>query len=351
MKKALIVGLGYHPGHLLHMKAFVEMFRALNHKVYRFYNKKYDSEAEEPQNINLLSFKRITTSVIYSPSLFNFLFIIYLRLIRKSTVYFYFHEPFEGIHAYKSSGFSNFKIFQLYCFDILNKLCLLISDFILLGSDKSISVFLKKYVHYNRHFAKMSLIYPSIILNPYHLKNKKYISYIGTIATDHAFEKFFDFLIRAIQDKHFDKQHFLIATSSNIPKAYLSRLNKCQKKGNVIIYQGKFMSDDFINKCYSESTIVWNAYIRGMQSGVLARSFMFASPVIIYGPNANEYVTHEYNSFFLSDLCNYEEFKNGVNCILTNQAAFSENSLKTYNKYFNFKNYLELFNYERNKGN
>ena len=44
---------------------------------------------------------------------------------------------------------------------------------------------------------------------------------------------------------------------------------------------GKPMSNLEINNYFNKSLVVWNAYRRSMQSGVLPKAYMFGTPVII----------------------------------------------------------------------
>jgi hypothetical protein len=351
LKRALVVGLGYHPGHFLHMEAFIEMFQKLDYSVYWYFSTRYDKTSSNTSRLNLFSLRKIDASIIYTPSLFNFLVIPYLRIIRRSHVYFYFHEPFDTIRSYKNSGFSISRIFMLLCIGFTNKLCCLASSSILLGSDRSLEVYSRKYLVYNRNFRKLPLIYPDVEVSKSIVHKKKYISYIGTVASDHAFDSFLSFLISAVKDSDLRNFSFLIATSSTLPISMINTLKKYDIYNQVKLVHGTYMDDDFINNCYAESMIVWNAYIRGMQSGVLARSFMFAAPVLVYSKNINEYVKDKVNSYFISDLNDFEQFKNAIMFCFENLAFLTTKARDTFDWTFNYNNYLSIFNNERNNSN
>lgn len=343
MKNALIVGLGYHPGHKLHMVAFNEMLLNLDYSVFNLFHKRYITTDEKISSISLFSLTKIDVSIIYSPSILNFLAIIYLKVFRRSNVYFYFHEPFDSIVSYRNAGFSLFRIFKLLCFDLTNVLCVLSSFTIILGSDKSLSVFKRKFRYYNRNVIKMPLIYPAIDVNESSISKKKYISYIGTIASDHAFESFFNLMISSLKDNDLQNFAFLIATSSTLSSSMINSLKEIDVSKRVRLFQGKYMTDDFINNCYYESILVWNAYTRGMQSGVLARSFLYATPVLVNKNNSNEYVMDRFNSYFISDLSDSNQFKNAILFTSRNLLYLSYNARETYNKNFNYNNYLDIF--------
>ena len=343
MKNALIVGLGYHPGHKLHMVAFNELLLNLDYSVFTLFHKRYNTTDEKISSISLFSLTKIDVSIIYSPSILNFLAIIYLKVFRRSKVYFYFHEPFDSIVSYRNAGYSLFRIFKLLCFDLTNVLCVLSSFTIILGSEKSLSVFKRKFRYCNRNVIKMPLIYPAIDVSESSISKKKYISYIGTIASDHAFESFFNLMISSLKDSDLQNFVFLIATSSTLSSSMINSLKEIDVSKRVTLFQGKYMTDDFINNCYKESMLVWNAYTRGMQSGVLARSFLYATPVIVNQNNSNEYVTDRFNSYFISDLNDFCQFKNAIVFTTKNQLFLSNNARETYNENFNYYNFLNIF--------
>jgi hypothetical protein len=351
MKRALVVGLGYHPGHFLHMLAFIEMFRKLNYTVYDCFENRYDKTSSKISRLKLFSLQKIDVSIIYTPSLFNFIVVPYLRIIRRSHVYFYFHEPFDTVKSYKDAGFSMSRILMLMCIDLTNKLCCFASSVILLGSDRSLNVYYRKYLVYNRNFQKLPLIYPDKEVSKNIFQKKKYISYIGTVASDHAFENFFSFIISAVSDNKFRNFSFLIATSSTLPITMFNTLKKYDVYNQVKLVHGTYMDDDFINNCYAESMMVWNAYVRGMQSGVLARSFMFATPVLVYRENINEFVRDKINSYFITDLNDFEQFKNAIVYCFENLEFLTKNARDTFDWTFNYNNYLSIFNNERNNSN
>ena len=324
------------------------MFRSLDYTVYTYFEKRYGKPSSNKSVVDLFSLQKIDISIIYTPSLFNFVVIVYLRILRRSNVYFYFHEPFDTIRSYKDSGFSMSRICMMFCIDFTNKLCCLASSFILLGSDRSLEVYMRKYLVYNRNFQKLPLIYPDKDISKNIIQKKKYISYIGTVASDHAFDNFFNFLISAVKDSKLRNFSFLIATSSTLPTSKIKTLKKYDVYNQVKLVHGTYMDDDFINNCYAESMMVWNAYLRGMQSGVLARSFMFATPVLVYRKNINEYVRDKVNSYFITDLNDIDQFKHAIMFCFENIAFLTTNARDTFDSTFNYNNYLSIFNNERN---
>ncbi|MBR7784651.1 hypothetical protein, partial [Undibacterium luofuense] len=72
------------------------------------------------------------------------------------------------------------------------------------------------------------------------------------------------------------------------------------------IVSGKPLSNDEINSYFSQSIVVWNAYRRSMQSGVLPKAFMFGTPVLISSNNRSEF---------------FENNKTGIEISLTYQKS------------------------------
>ena len=164
------------------------------------------------------------------------------------------------------------------------------------------------------------------------VSNKIYISYIGTIAEDHAFHKFINFVIYAIDNSLFKDHCFLIATGSNLNNKHDRILEKYKFTNRIKIVQGSYLSNDEINSYYLSSILVWNAYDRTMQSGVLAKAFMFGTPVISLKKNSNEFVINLVTGIEIMSNDNDIEISNAISYVISNINYISSNCR---NKFFN----------------
>ena len=129
---------------------------------------------------------------------------------------------------------------------------------------------------------------------------------------------------------------FLVGTKSEfeVPEAL-------KNSKRVIIKKGKPMTDEEINACYSSTIVVWNAYARTTQSGVLAKSFMFGTPALVMRQNLNEFTHDGENVVAIDDNTNFEEIEAAVTKIRDNFNSFSTNCRQEFEKSFYYKVYNE----------
>ena len=103
------------------------------------------------------------------------------------------------------------------------------------------------------------------------------------------------------------------------------------------------MSDEEINAYYSSTIAVWNAYARTTQSGVLAKSFMFGTPALVMRANLNEFTRDGQNVVAIDDNTNKEEIAAAVEKIFSNQASFSAECRKEFERSFYYGVYNDQF--------
>ena len=102
------------------------------------------------------------------------------------------------------------------------------------------------------------------------------------------------------------------------------------------------MTNEEINSHFQESLIVWNAYNRSMQSGVLPKAYMFGVAVLSSHCQI-EFVDNYKTGIIISDNKNEIELKSAVDTIINNRIYFSINCRKYFIDHFYYKNVGEEF--------
>jgi hypothetical protein len=345
----LVVSLNFHPGHFSHLVANYKLFMNCGYSPYLFVHKKFNrmDEMNEFNKINssseLMKLQQIDIAVFWFPSIRNIVEILRLRILFKSRIIYIYHEPFDSILNYYKSGFRFKKILKICLINVINIPVILLSHCIVLPSKASFSLYQKKYTYLNNNYSLIPLLFDDEA--DFSLKNvpKNFISYIGTVASDHAFDRFVNFVDSSINNDWFPDLQFLIATSSIIPFKERYILEKHILSGKVVISEGLPMSNSEINAYFMSSIIVWNAYNRSMQSGILPKAYMFGAAVIVLTRNANEFIADRLTGILINDNNNVIEIKNAVCDILQHKKFYFQNCRNQFLKYFYYKNKIPNF--------
>ena len=350
MKKAIIVSLNFNPGHFSHLYANAKLYKQLGYSPLIYGHKNFNKMAYGKDISVFNAWKDISKDlneidvvVFWFPSLKNIINIIRFKLKYKSKIIYVFHEPFDSLLNYYNAGFNLIKIVKISLINVVNIITVLLSDDIILPSQKSNTIYKKKYTFYNSRNHYIPLIFDDELVGPIDVKDKIYISYIGTIAADHAFEEYFKFIMHCLESSLFLNQIFLIATSSVISKDKLKQLKPYIEEGKVEVSFGSYLSNECINNYYLKSFIVWNAYRRSMQSGVLAKSFMFGTPILALEKNRNEFIDSLENGIYLKDNTDFMEIQNSINLIFNDLKKYSINARLKFVNVFYFENYKSEF--------
>ena len=333
----LIISKKFHPGHYSHLIAYYHLFEEIGYNPILFLHKDYNKYDENGiyKKINSIKYLDVN-NVFYSffcfPHHTNLFLALKLKLVYNSKILYLFHEPFDSIHNYYNTGFTIIKIIKIILIDIFNIIFLLLTNFIILPSNKSLRQFIDKSRYIKKKYTVIPLLFKDELESKIDVSNKIYISYIGTIAEDHAFHKFINFVIYAIDNSLFKDHCFLIATGSNLNNKHDRILEKYKFTNRIKIVQGSYLSNDEINSYYLSSILVWNAYDRTMQSGVLAKAFMFGTPVISLKKNSNEFVINLVTGIEIMSNDNVIEISNAISYVISNINYISSNCR---NKFFN----------------
>lgn len=349
MTKAAIISLKFHPGHYSHLIANYHLLRQCDVECVLYVNTKFNdldttSSINKVNNLFLSDYKEYDFAFFWFPSHLNLLEIFKFRILGSAKIVYVFHEPIENYNVFYKSGFNLLKLSKLFLIDIINKLTITFASHVILPSEKALSIYEKKYYRFNKEYSAIPLLFDDENNSPSsNLKSRKYISYIGTIASDHAFHKFCNFIEFAIRNDLFQEFCFLIATGSRISNELKMRFQNIQNCSRLTIIDGVWLSNHEINHYFKSSVLIWNAYDRSSQSGVLPKAFMFSTPVIGNAQISNEYIIDGFNGIYLKNNSDISEITIAIYNIIDNFNHYSKNSRKTFLNKFYYNNYIAEF--------
>lgn len=351
MERAFLVSLRYNPAHISHLLANYKLFQDLGYNPSLIINKKYKNNEELSEydiyfySFNeLLSLPKPKIIIFWFPSLGNIILLLRFKFIRNIKLFYVFHEPFDSISNYYKSGFSAFKVFKISLINGISLLTSFLSNTILLPSQKAVSLYKKSGSFLNKSFFNIPLMFDDELLTDLKDSNKQYISYIGTANPDHSFDEFVAFMLFALDSNLFPDFKFLIASKSNLSSLLENpNIQNYIKNEQLSISHNRFMSNQEINEHYLASVLVWNAYTRTTQSGVLPKAFMFGCPVLSMKKNSNEFVIDKFTGVYLNDNKDKTEIGLAIREILSNKDNYKYNCRKFFLNTFYYKSMLEKF--------
>lgn len=339
----LVVSLNFNPGHFSHLVANYNLFLDCGFKPHLYINKSFNQmDKTHKYDIinnfeNVKNLKTIEGAVFWFPSFFNIIDILRLRVLYKSKILYIFHEPFDSIKNYYSSGFGLKKISKIFLVNLINIVVVGLAHKIILPSSKAFSLYKKKYSILNKNFSLVPLFFDDEAGPLLKWNQKKYISYIGTIAADHAFDCYINFIESCLRNNWFPELFFLIATKDKIPVNDKKRIDSYVTSGRIVISEGHPMSTEEINVYYRDSFIVWNAYYRSMQSGVLPKAYMFGAAIIGTYHCNSEFIENQVTGVLVDDNRNVLEIKSAVKEILDKKEFFFQNCRNKFLENFYYK--------------
>lgn len=341
-KIALISSLKFRPAHLSHLIASYKQFEDLGYKAILFIHP--DFIPFLPIGIHYCT--SLNKKVSYSVALFWFpclknIFVMWrLRFIYKSTVLYVIHEPVEKYSVYRHAGNSHWETIKIFLKNYVNVLMAMLSHKILLPSKKAVELYESNhYDRINSDYHYFPLIYDDEYLSK--TGDRKFFSYIGNISQDHAFDNYVDCISFFEEKRLFESElSFLIATKSTV--RITPKVKILLSSGRLIIVDGKPMSNAEINSYYQQSFIVWNAYSRSTQSGVLVKSLMFGTSAIVMRYNQSEFIQNNKGVVAIDNNMDYIEISNAVRLILDNFQRYSADAREIFKHYFFYKNSNEV---------
>lgn len=340
MKTAIIVSLNFHPGHVSHLVASYRQLEELGYKSVFCVNEAFVPYLPKGSNISVYGkdkLDKISIALFVFPSQKNLCLIH--RLKREGTkIVYIFHEPLSPLKDYRKAGFSYLYLIKLWIINQISSLTVKWSDAVILPSLKAVEFYKANPLYTNPNIHYLPLMYDDEREKEHVEAERKYFGYIGTIAADHSFQEYLQFIEWAINNNALPDLGFLVATKSQfeVPDAL---------KGNprLFVQAGRPLSDEEINHFYAQTAVVWNAYERTTQSGVLAKSFMFGTPALILKRNSNEFTEDGVEVRAINDNTDINEILNAVECIRKDISNYSDNCRKRFLSSFYYRNYNDSF--------
>lgn len=337
---ALIISLNFNPGHVSHMVASYKQCEELNYESVYFVNPAFVPFL--PKNSRIVSATdgerpKADLAIFLFPSQKNLPLIWKLKRQGVKIVYI-FHEPLASMKVYRDAGFSKKYLAKLWLIDYISALTVKWSDYILIPSAKAVKYYEENSLYTNKNYHYLPLMYSDECEVHHTSMSRTYFSYIGTIASDHSFLEYLDFVEWAVTNKKLEGINFMVVTKSefDVPTVL-------QNIDRVTIHKGKPMTDEEINTYYSRSIAVWNAYARTTQSGVLAKSFMFGTPAVVLRANLNEFTHDGQNVMAIGNNTDKEQIATAIQEINANQCSFVVECRKEFEKSFYYGVYNEQF--------
>lgn len=349
--KAILVSRRFNPGHISHIEANAKLLEREGFEVELRLNRRFrpffDCSRARAQAgcSSLVMLAKGDLFVVWFPSVSVVLEMLFVRLFTKATSVYVYHEPYTSFASYRAAGFSWAKVFRVASISLINRTICMLSDKIILPSMRAFDAVPEAKLKPHR-YAKINLMFADESDSQKEHSARNFISYIGTIAEDHAFDEFICLMQTCIADNLLQPRTFLIATRSQIPKIHRAIVDQCVFSGRLILQSGSPMTNHQINNFYSQSFVVWNAYKRSMQSGVLPKAYMFGTPVLMSLSNQSEYFRDGEHGVLISDNYGLVEFCESVEKLELMWSEISHNCRNYYlcnfdynalsNKYMNF---------------
>lgn len=334
---ALIVSLNFRVAHVAHLVASYRQMTELGYESLLLIHPKLAEFL--PKDVKYITdiseLNECSIAIFWFPALKNLRVMLNLKCKFKAQIIYIYHEPIESLAVYRSFGLSAVDIAKIYARQFFQLGLVALSDAIILPSEKAVSLYQKSIARrINKKFYHVPLLFCDENMGVAPIR--KYFSYIGTIALDHAYNEFINFICKASEDKDIPAEiDFLIATRNNVEKS--EKIKDLVESGRLKIIEGSPLSEAEINQCYAESYGVWNAYHRTTQSGVLAKASMFGTPAIVSSKNLSEFAIAGLNVVPCDNNSDYEEIKCALIHLYQNFAQLSNQSRKLFQNLFNYK--------------
>lgn len=346
--KAILFSKGFNPGHISYLQASAKLLRERGFEVQFCLNQRFltgiDSEFTN-FNVPISSIFKLSPGDLFvatHPSLWACLCIILIRLFGSATSIYVYHEPFTSIASYRKAGFGIVKTLKIIFVSYVSKLSSKFSDKVILPSSRAYFSLTNASLNPAK-YAKINLMFCDEVEEGLVRLPRIFVSYIGTIAPDHAFSDFLKLVYSCIRNDCLTDYTFLIASRSKIPDDLSDLVEHCISSGRLIVQSGEIMTVSQINNFYARSLLVWNAYKRSMQSGVLPMAYMFGTPVLISASNQSEYFKDFEHGIMLSEKYTFNEFLVAVSQVQTNWQEMSRSCRNSFLEFFYYRTLSDDF--------
>lgn len=340
--QSILVSKRFNPGHISHIEANAKLLedngfdvRFCVHKNFLFFPG-CTMKGKESGLFNWLALRKGDLFVVWFPSISVVFHLLLLRLLTKATAVYVYHEPYTSFSSYRSAGFSWLKTVRVTAISLVSRSICALSHKIILPSARAFDAIQKAKLEPNR-YAKINLMFADEAEFQAQGPAREFVSYIGTIAEDHAFDEFVRLMQVCITDQMLSPLKFLIATRSQVPERHQQTIEQCIATGRLVVQSGSPMTNKQINRFYAQSFVVWNAYKRSMQSGVLPKAYMFGTPVLASTCSQSEYFQDGVHGVLISDRYAVDEFQQAITRLQAEWPVTSQNCRSHYLQNFDYR--------------
>ena len=333
----------FHPGHYSHLVASYAAAEFLNVKPFLYVHpdfKRMDSAGEMRVLVSRVQVERLDgvgAVVLWFPSLAGLIEFTRLRLRFRPRLVYVLHEPFTSVADYRMGGFSWTKIARISIIACVSYCLMKLANVVVLPSSRAMVTFQNRYPSFGAKGMEIPLMFCDEAEAEGAATPKTLLSYIGTVADDHAFDEFVEFVGVAIREKWFPDLKFQICTGSSISRRILDMIESGVREGSIILQHGRRLTNAEINQAYKRSLVVWNAYKRSMQSGVLPKAYMFGAAVIASPTSAVEFVEDGVTGVIVQDIRDAKELRRAVDHIASRRSEFALHCRNRFLRTFHWK--------------
>ena len=346
--KAILVSRRFNPGHISHIEANSKLLEEYGFDVYFSVHDRFLTFAESSfknRGVNATDYLKLGVGdlfIVWFPSLSVLLNILIVRLFTSATLVYIYHEPYTSFASYRGAGFSRSKALKVTAISLVNWIACNLSHKVILPSARAYSALSIAKTDTDR-YAKINLLFSDEAPPDQRKRPRTFISYIGTIAEDHAFEEFVRLMHASICNETLASFRFLIATRSQIPEKLRAVIEQGILSGRLVVQSGEPMTNNEINDFYAQSYVVWNAYKRSMQSGVLPKAYMFGTPILMSTLNQSEYFEEGIHGALISDQYSNIEFVEAILNMQEKWPVLSQNCRGFFLQNFDYRALASTF--------
>lgn len=339
--KAILASKRFNPGHISHLEANSKLLEGQGFDVRFSVHERFLSfpdcamKGREAGLSNWMVLRKGDLFIVWYASVSVIFNLLFVKLFTRATTVYVYHEPYTSFASYRAGGFSWLKTVRVTAISLVSRVICALSDKIILPSTRAFEAIPAARRQPGR-YAKINLMFSDESSPDKHGLARDFVSYIGTIAEDHAFDEFVSLMNACIADGALPNLRFLIATRSQVPEKHRAAIDQGVSSGRLVLQSGSPMTNSQINRFYAQSFVIWNAYKRSMQSGVLPKAYMFGTPVLVSTSNQSEYFQAGVHGALISDRYTVQEFQQAITWLQTEWSAVSSNCRTHYLQNFDY---------------
>lgn len=339
--KAILASKRFNPGHISHMEANCKLLEEHGFDVRFSVNERFLSfpdsgmQGKASRFSDWVALRRGDLFVVWYPSVSVVFNLLCVRLFSRAKTVYIYHEPYTSFSSYRAAGFSWLKTVRVTAISMVSRVISALSDKIILPSERAFLA-VPAAQRQPRRYAKINLMFADESGPKTQGLVREFVSYIGTIAEDHAFNEFVHLMQASVADQALLPLRFLIATRSPVPEKHRAVIDECVSSGRLVLQAARPMTNAEINHFYASSFVVWNAYRRSMQSGVLPKAYMFGTPVLVSTSNQSEYFQKGVHGALLSARYTQHEFQHAITWLQAVWPDISRNCRTQYLQNFDY---------------